>query len=67
MTINRTNYENYFLRYVDGDLSDAEKLMVDGFVAENTNLATQLESLLQTKFVPDTTVVFANKDRRAHV
>jgi hypothetical protein len=63
MTINRTNYETYFLRYVDGDLSDAEKLMVDGFVAENTNLATELESLLQTKFVPDTTVVFANKEQ----
>ncbi len=63
MTINRTNYETYFLRYVDGDLSDAEQLMVDGFVAENTNLATELESLLQTKFVPDTTVVFANKEK----
>lgn len=63
MTINRTNYETYFLRYVDGDLSDAEQLMVDGFVAENTNLATELESLLQTKFVPNTTVVFANKEQ----
>ncbi|MEI6584662.1 MAG: hypothetical protein WCL56_01205 [Sediminibacterium sp.] len=63
MIINRTNYENYFLRYVDGDLSDAEQLMVDDFVAENTNLATELESLLQTKFVPDTTVVFANKEK----
>ena len=63
MTINRTNYETYFLRCVDGDLSDAEQLMVDDFVAENTNLATELESLLQTKFVPDTTVVFANKEQ----
>lgn len=63
MTINRTNYETYFLRYVDGDLSDAEQLMVDGFVAENTDLATELESLLQTKFIPDTTVVFANKEQ----
>lgn len=63
MIINRTNYENYFLRYVDGDLSDAEQLMVDDFVAENTNLATELESLLQTKFVPDTAVVFANKEQ----
>jgi len=63
MTINRTNYETYFLRYVDGDLSDAEQLMVDGFVAENTDLATELESLLQTKFVPDTAVVFANKEQ----
>jgi len=63
MTINRTNYETYFLRYVDGDLIDAEQLMVDGFVAENTDLATELESLLQTKFVPDTAVVFANKEQ----
>jgi hypothetical protein len=63
MTINRTNYETYFLRYVDGDLSDAEQLMIDGFVAENTDLATELESLLQTKFIPDTTVVFANKEQ----
>jgi hypothetical protein len=63
MTINRTNYETYFLRYVDGDLIDAEQLMVDGFVAENTDLAIELESLLETKLIPDLTVVFANKEK----
>jgi len=63
MTINRINYETYFLRYVDGDLSDAEQLMVDSFVAENTDLAIELESLLETKLIPDLTVVFANKEQ----
>ena len=62
MIINRTNYETYFLRYIDEDLSEAEQRMVDNFVAENTDLAIELVYLSNTKLVPDETIVFSNKE-----
>ena len=62
MNINRTNYESYFLRYVDKDLSNDEQLMVDNFVAENTDLQIELAYLFNTILVPDTSIVFLNKE-----
>ncbi len=60
MNINRLNYENYFLLYVDGELSATEMQAVDHFAAENKDLADELNMLLQTK-LPEEAFHFENK------
>ena len=55
MNINRHNYESYLLLYVDNELSAAEKSTVDVFLAENPDLAIELELLAQTKLSPEIT------------
>ncbi len=61
MNINRTNYENYFLLYVDGELSTLEMQAVDRFTAENTDLQLELQILLDTKLLPENTGHFVDK------
>ncbi len=53
MTINRNNYETYFLLYVDNELCAAERKAVDDFIAENTDLKNELEILLATTLPVD--------------
>jgi hypothetical protein len=60
MNINRLNYENYFLLYVDGELSATEMQAVDRFAAENEDLVDELNMLLQTK-LPVEAYHFENK------
>jgi hypothetical protein len=62
VNINRTNYENFFLLYVDGELSANEMQAVDRFTAENVDLQTELEILLDTKLIPDNVVLFTDKN-----
>lgn len=52
MTINRNNYEEYFLLYIDNELSVAEKNMVDAFVAANPDLQEELVMLQQSVVKP---------------
>jgi len=61
--ITRNNYEEFFLLYVDGELSAAESRAVDEFVAQNADLREELESLLQCKITPEEAPVFAGKDQ----
>ncbi|MBY0481880.1 MAG: hypothetical protein K2Q21_11020 [Chitinophagaceae bacterium] len=61
MNINQSNYENYFLLYVDGELSASEMQAVECFAAENIDLADELEMLLQTKLNDDKIIHFENK------
>lgn len=46
--INRNNYEEFFLLYVDNELSAAERLAVEQFVAEHTDLKEELSMLQET-------------------
>lgn len=59
--INRHNYEQYFLLWVDGELSPEEMEAVERFVASNPDLADELAILQDTKLVPDNAIVFENK------
>ena len=41
--ITRDNYESFFLDFAEGNLSDAERAAVLAFVADNPDLAEDLE------------------------
>jgi hypothetical protein len=60
MNINRQNYEEYFLLYVDGELSAEQRASVELFVKENTDLENELKGLLHTK-LPDEDLLMIDK------
>jgi anti-sigma factor RsiW len=62
MQINRTNYENFFLLYVDGELSTLEMQAVERFAMENSDLAAELDALLETKLSEETSISFLDKE-----
>jgi anti-sigma factor RsiW len=57
-TINRNNYEELFLLYVDDELDAASKLAVENFVKQNPDLAVEFNMLQQTKSVTDEAIFF---------
>lgn len=58
--ITRTNYEEYFLLYIDDELTAAEKAAVEKFAAANPDLQAELDILLNTK-LPAEEVYMADK------
>lgn len=60
-TINRDNYDEYFLLYADNELDAETMLTVENFVQQNTDLAVELEMLMRTKSTPEK-IVFTDKD-----
>lgn len=61
MKIDRHNYEEYFVLYVDNELGVDEKRQVDLFVKENPDLEEELVMLQQSKLIPEESVVFEGK------
>ena len=61
MNITRHNYEEYFILYMDNELTPEERGMVDAFVLLHPDLKEELDLLLQYKFTPDTDIVFFGK------
>ncbi|OYU56262.1 MAG: hypothetical protein CFE25_03195 [Chitinophagaceae bacterium BSSC1] len=62
MQINRTNYENFFLLYVDGELSTTEMQAVERFALENSDLGSELDALLETKLSSEDSLGFIDKE-----
>lgn len=62
MQINRTNYENFFLLYVDGELSTTEMQAVERFALENSDLGAELDALLETKLSEEDSIGFFDKE-----
>jgi hypothetical protein len=60
--INQTNYEEYFLLYIDNELDHAAKKDVEKHIHENPSLQNELSLLQQAKLGPDTAIVFERKD-----
>jgi hypothetical protein len=56
--INRHNYEEYLLMYVDGELSSSERVSVETFLESNPDLKEELELLRQTVLQPDEYIEF---------
>lgn len=61
MRIDRNNYEEYFILYLDNELSPSDRLMVEAFVSKHPDLEEELQLLMDTKLSPDADVVFENK------
>src|SRR4030095_10870003 len=61
-TIDRYNYEDFFLLYVDNELDAEQKRAVEKFVGQNVDLSVELEMLMKTRITPDGAVMFANKE-----
>lgn len=53
MDINRHNYEEFFLMFVDGELNSQQQQIVQNFVANNPDLQQDLNMLLDTKLIAD--------------
>ncbi len=62
MIINRHNYEEYFILYMDNELSSDERRMVETFVQNHPDLKEELDVLLQYKLVPDSNIIFKGKE-----
>jgi hypothetical protein len=60
--ITRENYEEYFLLYVDNELSASAKSAVERFVAGNPDLQEEWETLLQCRVDADPREAFPNKE-----
>ena len=60
MNINRNNYEEFYLLYVDGELSAQDRLAVEQFMEDNPDTAHELIMLNQTKLDADP-VIFSDK------
>lgn len=60
MKINTTNYEEYFLLYIDNELSDEQKVAVENFVEENP-VYKKVLSLLQQSVIAPEKILFEDK------
>jgi hypothetical protein len=60
-SINEQNCEEYFVRYGDDELTNAEKEKVEQFVYHHTQYQADFELIQQVKLVPDNTLSFPNK------
>jgi anti-sigma factor RsiW len=60
--ITRDNYEEFFLLYTDNELSEAERLAVERFVAEHPDLREEWEALLQCRVSPDSHLTFPDRN-----
>ena len=61
MNIDRHNYEEYFLLYIDNELNVEQKKQVELFVQENPDLEEELVMLKQSRLIPDDSIVFDKK------
>ncbi len=61
MTVNRNNYEEYFLLYIDRELNGNDTQMVEEFVRRHPDLEKELTALKQTVAVPPE-IVFEHKE-----
>jgi hypothetical protein len=62
MNITRHNYEEYFILYMDNELSSDDRRMVEAFIQTNPDLKDELGILLQYKLEPDTTIIYSGKE-----
>jgi hypothetical protein len=62
MNIDRHNYEEFFILYLDNELTPEQRQRVDQFVHENPDLAPELDLLVQSKLMPDDDIIYHGKE-----
>lgn len=62
MKIDINNYEEYFISYMENELSPEVREEVELFVAQHPNLQSELEAFKMTVLQPDKSVSFSNKE-----
>ena len=61
MRIDRNNYEEFFILYLDQELAQKDRLAVESFVEQNPDLKEELELLSQFRLQPDEEISFPDK------
>jgi hypothetical protein len=61
MKIDRHNYEEYFLLYIDKELTVEQMRQVELFVMDNPDLEEELVMLRHSRLIPDDSIVFDEK------
>jgi co-chaperonin GroES (HSP10) len=61
--VNMNNYEEYILLHADGELNEAETKDLLAFIARHPELQGELDMYMDTKLMPDTTVVYEYKEQ----
>lgn len=59
--VNETNFEEYFLLYIDDELNNEEKDLVEQFVYKHPQHQAVFELFEKLRFTPDNSVVFPDK------
>jgi hypothetical protein len=62
MNINRHNYEEFFILYMDNELCSDDRRMVEAFVLPHPDRKEEFVLLLQFKLSPDTEILFPGKE-----
>jgi len=62
MKINRKNYEEYFLLFIDGELDARERAELDDFLSQNPDLAPELEQLKTAVLDPGEHIAFGHAE-----
>jgi anti-sigma factor RsiW len=62
MNIDRNNYEEFFILYLDNELSASDRQRVEDFAAANPDLKAELDLLTQSKLTPDMEITFSGKE-----
>jgi hypothetical protein len=60
--ITRDNYEEFFLLYIDNELSIADREAVERFVAHHPDLQQDWKALLHCRLLPDEQLVFPGRE-----
>lgn len=60
--INRHNYEEFFLMYVDNELTAQQRSAVESFMQQNPDLSNEMEMLQQARLLPDDDLFFSDKE-----
>ena len=61
--INHTNYHDYFIADLEGDLSKTDTLILHKFLAANPFLEPDVEAYKKTVLIPEETIVYKSKNR----
>lgn len=62
MLINRHNYEEFFLMYVDNELNMHQRIEVELFIEQNPDLAQELNALREAVLLPEPDITFQHKN-----